>query len=36
MLERLVSHIREREGITFKTMSDVALAFKQRNPLPSR
>ena len=36
MLERLVNHIREREGITFKTMSDVALEVKQRNPLPSR
>jgi peptidoglycan/xylan/chitin deacetylase (PgdA/CDA1 family) len=36
MLERLVSHIREREGITFKTMGDVALEFKQRNPLRSR
>jgi peptidoglycan/xylan/chitin deacetylase (PgdA/CDA1 family) len=36
MLERLVNHIREREGVTFKTMSDVALEFKQRNPLPSR
>jgi peptidoglycan/xylan/chitin deacetylase (PgdA/CDA1 family) len=36
MLERLVSHIRERDAVTFKTMNDVALEFKQRNPLRSR
>jgi hypothetical protein len=36
MLERLVSHIRERDAVTFKTMNDVALEFKQRNPLPPR
>jgi peptidoglycan-N-acetylglucosamine deacetylase len=32
MLERLVDHIRERNGITFKTMSEVALDFKKMHP----
>lgn len=36
MLERLVNHIRECDGITFRTMREVAQEFKQRNPLPSR
>jgi peptidoglycan/xylan/chitin deacetylase (PgdA/CDA1 family) len=29
MLERLVGHIRERDGITFKTMAEVANEFRQ-------
>ena len=32
MLERLVNHIRERNGISFKTMGEVALEFKESNP----
>jgi peptidoglycan/xylan/chitin deacetylase (PgdA/CDA1 family) len=36
MLERLVNHIRERNGITFKTMSEVALEFKTTHPLLPR
>jgi len=33
MLERLVQHIREREGITFKTMAEVAIEFRRAHPL---
>ena len=33
MLERLVEHMRNRSGVTFKTMSEVALEFKKKNPL---
>jgi hypothetical protein len=33
MLERLVNHMRNRSGVTFKTMSEVALEFKKANPL---
>jgi len=29
MLERLINHFREHEGISFKTMSEVALEFRQ-------
>ena len=29
MLERLLGHMREREGITFKTMAEVANEFRQ-------
>jgi peptidoglycan/xylan/chitin deacetylase (PgdA/CDA1 family) len=36
MLERLMNHIGERSGITFKTMSEVALEFKRTHPLPLR
>jgi peptidoglycan-N-acetylglucosamine deacetylase len=32
MLERLVQHMRAREGITFKTMAEVALEFRRTNP----
>ena len=32
MLERLINHIRERNGVTFKTMSEVANAFRQSHP----
>jgi hypothetical protein len=32
MLERLVDHIRTRDGIAFKTMREVALEFKQARP----
>jgi peptidoglycan-N-acetylglucosamine deacetylase len=35
MLERLVNHIRERSGVSFKTMGEVALEFKKSNPLPA-
>ena len=35
MLERLIQHIREREGITFKTMAEVANEFRHAHPLPS-
>jgi peptidoglycan-N-acetylglucosamine deacetylase len=33
MLERLVDHMRERSGVTFKTMSEVAIEFKASHPL---
>ena len=33
MLERLFEHIRARDGVTFKTMREVALEFKERHPL---
>jgi len=33
MLERLVDHIRNRSGVVFKTMSEVALEFKKSTPL---
>jgi peptidoglycan-N-acetylglucosamine deacetylase len=33
MLERLVQHMRDRSGVTFKTMREVALEFKKNNPL---
>jgi peptidoglycan/xylan/chitin deacetylase (PgdA/CDA1 family) len=33
MLERLVEHMRDRSGVTFKTMREVALEFKKNNPL---
>ena len=33
MLERLVKHIRERDGVTFMTMREAAQEFKERNPL---
>lgn len=33
MLERLVNHMRNRKGVTFKTMSEVAREFKRANPL---
>ena len=33
MLERLITHMRNRSGVTFKTMSEVALEFKKMNPL---
>jgi len=32
MLERLVNHIRNRSGVTFKTMREVALDFKKITP----
>ncbi|MGH7932637.1 MAG: polysaccharide deacetylase family protein [Candidatus Binataceae bacterium] len=32
MLERLLKHIRERDGVTFKTMREVALEFRQSTP----
>ena len=32
MLERLIDHIRSRDGIAFKTMRDVAQEFKQSRP----
>ncbi|MGH7917143.1 MAG: polysaccharide deacetylase family protein [Candidatus Binataceae bacterium] len=32
MIERLVKHIRERDGVTFKTMRELALEFKQARP----
>lgn len=35
MLERLVSHMRNRSGVTFKTMSEVALEFKSAHPFKS-
>lgn len=34
MLERLVDHIRSRDGIEFKTMSEVAQDWKRSHPLP--
>jgi peptidoglycan/xylan/chitin deacetylase (PgdA/CDA1 family) len=33
MLERLIDYIRDRRGVTFKTMSEVALEFKKTTPL---
>jgi len=36
MLERLVEHIRNRSGVTFKTMNEVAREFKKNNPLAPR
>jgi peptidoglycan/xylan/chitin deacetylase (PgdA/CDA1 family) len=33
MLERLINHMRDRSGVTFKTMSEVALEFKSAHPL---
>ncbi len=33
MLERLITHMRNHSGVTFKTMSEVALEFKKMNPL---
>ena len=35
MLERLIKHIKEQEGVTFRTMSEVAADFRTRHPLPS-
>ena len=32
MLERLVEHIQSRDGVTFKTMRDVAEEFKRSRP----
>jgi peptidoglycan/xylan/chitin deacetylase (PgdA/CDA1 family) len=34
MLERLVQHIREHEGVTFKTMAEVAEEFRRTHPIP--
>jgi peptidoglycan-N-acetylglucosamine deacetylase len=34
MLERLVNHIREHDGVSFKTMSEVAIEFREANPHP--
>jgi peptidoglycan/xylan/chitin deacetylase (PgdA/CDA1 family) len=34
MFERLIAHIREHSGIAFKTMREVALDFRRRNPVP--
>jgi peptidoglycan/xylan/chitin deacetylase (PgdA/CDA1 family) len=36
MLERLVDHIRERSGVTFTTMAQVAEDFKRSHPLSSK
>jgi peptidoglycan-N-acetylglucosamine deacetylase len=36
MLERLMDHIRSRDGITFKTMNEVALEWKRSHPLSPR
>jgi len=33
MLERLVDHIRSRDGVTFRTMRDVANEFRAAHPL---
>jgi peptidoglycan/xylan/chitin deacetylase (PgdA/CDA1 family) len=33
MLERLIKHIKEHDGITFRTMSEVAADFRTRHPL---
>jgi peptidoglycan/xylan/chitin deacetylase (PgdA/CDA1 family) len=33
MFERLVKYIREHSGVTFKTMRELAVEFKQANPL---
>jgi peptidoglycan-N-acetylglucosamine deacetylase len=33
MLERLIDHIRSRDGVTFKTMRDVADEFRRSRPL---
>ncbi len=33
MLERLLNHIRERDGVRFTTMSEVATAWKSHHPL---
>jgi peptidoglycan-N-acetylglucosamine deacetylase len=35
MLERIVQHIREREGVTFRTMAEVANEFRRTHPLPT-
>jgi peptidoglycan/xylan/chitin deacetylase (PgdA/CDA1 family) len=35
MLERLIKHIKEHAGITFRTMSEVAADFRKRHPLAS-
>jgi hypothetical protein len=32
MLERIVQNIREREGITFRTMAEVANEFRRTHP----
>lgn len=34
MLERLVQHMREHEGVTFKTMAEVAEEFRRMHPIP--
>jgi peptidoglycan-N-acetylglucosamine deacetylase len=36
MLERLFDHMRNRSNVTFKTMREVALEFKEVNPLAPR
>lgn len=33
MLERLIAHIREHDGVAFRTMEDVAEEFRARHPL---
>jgi hypothetical protein len=33
MLERLIEYIKVHEAVTFKTMSQVAAEWRQRNPL---
>ncbi len=35
MLERLIKHIKEHDGITFRTMSEVAADFRTRHPIAS-
>ena len=35
MLEQLIKHIKEHDGITFRTMSEVAADFRTRHPLAS-
>jgi peptidoglycan-N-acetylglucosamine deacetylase len=32
MLERLLDHIGDREGVTFRTMTEVALEFRDAHP----
>lgn len=34
MLERLVEHMRSRDGVEFRTMAEVAAQWKQAHPLP--
>ena len=35
MLERLIAHIREHDGVAFRTMEDVAEEFRATHPLPT-